>query len=202
MSDSAGGAPVERSDSRWTERETEFLSVTLRLLQKLGYERLTVDAVAAETKSSKTTIYRRWPSKADLVLAAFIEGTRLEAEPPNTGSLREDLLQLGAMACAEARRHSLTINAIMTEVPHSPVLGAALQGEFRHQRKQLMVAVFANAIARGEIDPSVLTDELWDVLPGYLVFRCTMSGLPPDDETVRMFVDNVLIPALTHTRTN
>ncbi len=64
---------AEPGQSCWTEREAELLTVTLRLLQSHGYDRLTVDAVAAEAKASKATVYRRWPSKADLVLAAFIE---------------------------------------------------------------------------------------------------------------------------------
>ena len=63
---------------------------TLQLLQEHGYDRLTVDAVAATARASKATVYRRWPSKAELVLAAFIEGIRQVAVPPETGTLRGD----------------------------------------------------------------------------------------------------------------
>jgi AcrR family transcriptional regulator len=83
--------------SPWLPRETELLAVTLRLLQEHGYERVTVDAVAATARASKATVYRRWPSKAELVLAAFIEGIRQVAVPPDTGTLRGDLLQLGKL---------------------------------------------------------------------------------------------------------
>ena len=69
--------------------------MTLQLLQEHGYDRLTVDAVAAAARASKATVYRRWPSKAELVLAAFIEGCRQIAVHPRTGTLRGDLLQLG-----------------------------------------------------------------------------------------------------------
>ena len=62
--------------SPWSPRETELLAVTLRLLQQHRYEGLTVEAVAATARASKATVYRRWPSKAELVLAAFIEGVR------------------------------------------------------------------------------------------------------------------------------
>ena len=62
--------------SQWSPRETELLAVTLRLLQEHGYDRLTLDAVAATARASKATVYRRWPTKAELVLAAFIEGIR------------------------------------------------------------------------------------------------------------------------------
>ena len=71
--------------SPWSPRETELLAVTLRLLQQHGYEGLTVEAVAATARASKATIYRRWASKAELVLAAFIEGVRQVAVPPHCG---------------------------------------------------------------------------------------------------------------------
>ncbi|HME77339.1 MAG TPA: helix-turn-helix domain-containing protein, partial [Mycobacterium sp.] len=56
----------------WSPREAELLAVTLRLLQQHGYDRLTLEAVAASAHASKATMYRRWPSKAELVLAAFL----------------------------------------------------------------------------------------------------------------------------------
>ena len=88
--------------SPWSPREAELLAVTLQLLQEHGYDGLTVDAVANTARASKATVYRRWPSKAELVLAAFTEGVRLVAVPPNTGTLRGDLLKL-AEVCSQAR---------------------------------------------------------------------------------------------------
>lgn len=76
--------------SPWSPREAELLAVTLQLLQEEGYDGLTVDAVAATARASKATVYRRWPTKAELVLAAFIEGVRQVAVAPETGSLRGD----------------------------------------------------------------------------------------------------------------
>jgi len=175
------------------------LAVTLRLLQQHGFDRLTVEAVAVEAKSSKATIYKRWPSKTELVLAAFIEGTREELVPPCTGSLRSDLLQIGALVCEHSRRHGSTMTAIMTEVSHCPELSAALQNEFVEQRRLLITQVLADAAGRGEIDAAAIHDELWDVLPGYLVFRSLIPGRPPTEETVRALVDDVLMPSLTGT---
>src|SRR3954463_15118569 len=97
--------PVIRSNSSdaacpWSPRETELLAVTLELLQEHGYDRLTLDAVATTAHASKATLYRRWPTKAELVMAAFIEGTRQVAVEPNTGTLRGDLLRLGEQILA------------------------------------------------------------------------------------------------------
>lgn len=176
--------------------------MTLRLLQQHGYDRLTVEDVANEAKSSKATIYRRWPSKLELVLAAFIEGTCAEVVPPRTGSLRSDLMEIGAAVCEHARVHASTMSAVMTEVSHSPALSAALQEEFVEQRKLLITEVLTDAANRGEIDAAAIPDEVWDVLPGYLVFRSLIPGRPPTEETVRMLVDEVLMPSLTRTRIN
>ncbi|OMC07223.1 TetR/AcrR family transcriptional regulator [Mycolicibacterium fortuitum] len=187
----------DASASQWTERESELLAVTLRLLQQHGYDRLTVEAVATEAKSSKATIYRRWPSKTELVLAAFIEGTRVQLVPPRTGSLRTDLLSIGTSVCTQAREHGSTMSAIMSEIAHSPELSAALQSQFVLQRKKLMRDVLTEAVERGEIEARAIHDELWDVMPGYLVFRSLIPGRPPTEATVRALVDDVLMPSLT-----
>jgi AcrR family transcriptional regulator len=171
--------------------------VTLKLLQQHGYDRLTVEAVATEAKASKATMYRRWPSKADLVLAAFIEGTRQSAIPPRTGSLRADLLAIGTSVCQQSLEHAGTMRAVLNEMSHSPALSAALQDKFVAHRNMLIKEVLGDAVARGEIAAEVINPEVWDVLPGYLVFRSMVSERPPTDETVRALVDEVLMPSLT-----
>src|SRR6476620_6548371 len=140
---SDGGA-----QSPWSPRECELLAVTLELLQEHGYDRLTLDAVATTAHASKATLYRRWPTKSELVLAAFVEGSRQVAVDPDTGSLRDDLLRLGAQARARGR---------------------------------------------GEIAAWAITEELWDVLPGYLICRTVLTGNTPARETIHNLVDNVLI---------
>src|SRR6476620_3948308 len=183
--------------SPWSPRETELLAVTLGLLQQEGYDRLTVDAVAATARASKATIYRRWPTKAELVLAAFVEGTRQVAVDPDTGKLRDDLLRLGEQICAHVSTHASTIRAVLVEVSRSAELGAMMQEQFLAQRKALMSHVLARAVDRGEIDASAITEDLWDVLPGYLIYRSILTGRAPSSRTVQDLVDNVLIPSLT-----
>jgi AcrR family transcriptional regulator len=195
-------APVTRSsnggaDSPWSPREAELLAVTLQLLQEHGYDRLTVDGVATAARASKATLYRRWPTKAELVLAAFVEGTRQVAVAPDTGTLRSDLLRLGESVCAHACAHAGTIRAVLVEVSRSAELDAMMQQQFLDQRKALMEHVLAQAVERGEIDASAVTEDLWDVLPGYLIYRSILTGRSPSDRTVQDLVDNVIIPSLT-----
>ncbi len=186
--------------SPWSPRETELLAATLQLLQEHGYDRLTVDAVAARARASKATVYRRWPSKAELVLAAFIEGIRQVAVPPETGTLRGDLLRMGEMICIQGQQHGGTIRAVLVEVSRSPALNDVMQQQFIEQRKALFNHILAQAVDRGEIDRAAINDELWDLLPHYLIFRSIMPGKPPTEQTVQALVDDVIIPSLTRHR--
>src|SRR6185312_7752713 len=181
-------APADASP--WSPREAELLAVTLQLLQKHGYDGLTVDAVANTARASKATVYRRWPSKAELVLAAFTEGVRQVAVPPNTGTLRGDLLKLGEICCQQSREHASTIRAVLVEVSHHPALNDAFQHNFIDQRKALIQQVLREAIDRGEIAQSAVTDDLWDLLPGYLIFRSIVPDHPPTRRTVQALVDD------------
>jgi AcrR family transcriptional regulator len=159
-----------------------------------------VDAVAATARASKATVYRRWPSKAELVLAAFIEGIRQVAVPPETGTLRGDLLHMGEVICQQGQQHAGTIRAVLVEVSRSPALNDVIQHEFIEQRKALMNHILQQAVDRGEIDQAAINDELWDLLPHYLIFRSIFPGRPPTEQTVEALVDDVIIPSLTRNR--
>ena len=185
------------ADCPWSPREAELLAVTLELLQEHGYDRLTLDAVATTAHASKATLYRRWPTKAELVMAAFVEGTRQVAVDPDTGTLRGDLLRLGEQISAHVSTHASTIRAVLVEVSRSAELDAMMQEQFLDQRRALMSRVLARAVDRGEIRASAITEELWDVLPGYLIYRTVLTGNTPARETIHNLVDNVLIPSLS-----
>lgn len=195
------GAMTQTADrsadaSPWSPREAELLAVTLQLLQEHGYDRLTVDAVANTARASKATVYRRWPSKAELVLAAFIESIRPIAVPPGTGTC--------AVICSPSvrrfragRQQASTIRAVLVEVSRHPALNDALQHQFLDQRKALLQDVLRQAVDRGEIAEAAINDELWDLLPNYLIFRCIVPGQEPNRETVQGLVDDFIIPGLT-----
>jgi AcrR family transcriptional regulator len=185
--------------SPWSPREIELLEVTLQLLQQHGYVGLTVDAVAAAARASKATVYRRWPSKAELVVAAFIESMRQVGTPPDTGTLRGDLLALGEVICGQARQHASTIRAVLFELWQNPALQEVLQQQFLDQRKAGIEHLQLKAMSRGEMQANAMSDELWDLLPGYLIFRSIIPGRPATKRTVQALVDDVIIPALTRT---
>ena len=89
------------------------------------------------------------------------------------------------------------MRAVLTEISRNPAMNAAIQDEFVRPRKLIMDEIRAAALQRGEIEASVVNDELFDLMPGYLTFRALITGQPPTAETVRMLVDDVLMPTLT-----
>ena len=95
------------------EREREILAATLAVLADVGYDRLTMDAVATAARASKATLYRRWQGKAALVVDALASQKHPVAEP-DTGSLRDDLV---ATYCGMGR---------LTDPHQVAVLGAVI----------------------------------------------------------------------------
>lgn len=178
-----------------TARENELLAVTLQLLQQNGYEGLTVDEVAATARASKSTVYRRWPTKAELVLAAVMQGMSQVAVAPGTGRLRTDLLAVGEAISEQARTHATTMRAVLVEASRNPALNAVMQQQFA-QRQNLINHVLAQAVDRGEIRAEAINDDLWDLLPGYLVFRAVIEDRPATRGTIEALVDDVILPSL------
>jgi Tetracyclin repressor-like, C-terminal domain len=130
-------------------------------------------------------------------LAAFIEGIRQVAVPPDTGTLRADLVHVGDLVREQVQQHASTIRAVLVEVSRNPALNEVMQRDFIDQRKALIGHVLQQAVDRGEIDQAAINDELWDLLPGYLIFRSIIQRRPPTQQTVQAVVDDVIIPSLT-----
>ena len=180
-----------------TPREAELLTVTLEVLKETGYDKFTVDAVVARAHASKTTVYRRWPSKAELVCAAFAHQVRDSGMPPDTGSLRGDLLQLAEMIARASRLYARTIAGILAASSRTPRLRELLVDDLYRDRRDQVYCVLRRAVGRGEIAQEAISEDIWDVLPGYISFRMLQHGRPVTAETLRALVDEVMMPSLT-----
>ena len=195
---SRGGAGRGLPGASLTPREKELLTVTLQVLSETGYDKLTVDQVVARAHASKTTVYRRWPSKAELVCAAFAHRTRGEfAIPPDTGTLRGDLLALAEMIARVAAEYGRVIAGILAAGERSPRLRELLAKDLYDQRRDQVQGVLRRAATRGEIAQQGIRDDLWDVLPAYILFRTLLHERPVPPATLRALIDEVLLPSLT-----
>ena len=193
-----GGAGRGLPGASLTPREKELLAVTLQVLSETGYDKLTVNQVVARAHASKTTVYRRWPSKAELVCAAFAHRTRGQfGLPPDTGTLRGDLLALAEMIARAAGEYGRVIAGILAAGERSPRLRALLAKDLYYERRDQVQGVLRRAATREEIAQQAIGDDLWDVLPAYILFRTLLDERPVPPTTLRALIDHVLLPSLT-----
>ena len=183
------------------ERESEILDAALALLARVGYDRMTMDAVAAEAKAGKATLYRRWSTKASLVVDALLRSKQaLQAPAVDTGSLREDLI---AMSCAEGgltdQQSSGVMAGVITALHHDPDFALEFRTRVVHPKLETTRALFERARERGEIAADLDLDLLAPALAGIVLHRSFVLGLPADEDTVAQVIDQIILPAATRT---
>lgn len=184
------------------EREADILDATVTVLCDVGYDRLTMDQVASLAKASKATLYRRWESKAELVIDALVRAKQMpNAEQADTGSLRGDLLSATCGKAGWARQIPMSAMAgLLTAINADPQLCRLWQERFLLPRLTWNRTVFERAQALGEVRPDVDLDLLSTLLPSMCSFRSMVQGLPVDEAFVTDVIDTVLIPAATGRR--
>ncbi|QIG42227.1 TetR/AcrR family transcriptional regulator [Nocardioides anomalus] len=183
------------------DRESEILEAALAVLAEVGYDRLTMDAVATKAKASKATLYRRWNGKVQLVIDALHHGHRHEGpglEMPDTGTLRGDLL---AAYCGHG---GLTDKpevdgfvAILTAISRDADFAEAFRSQVLAPKLAASSAIFDRAKARGEVREDVDIELLAPALAGIVLHRFFIMGEPPTPETIAQVVDQIILPAAT-----
>jgi AcrR family transcriptional regulator len=164
-----------------SERATAaILGAARELLEERGLKALSVDAIAARAGVSKATIYRWWPSKAAVVMDAFLAGTGPRMPFPDTGSAREDLrrqLRSVIRLFNEPRTRGPFV-ALIAESQHDPELARALRERFIASRRAAAREVFARGQARRELRADLDVELAIDALYGALYYRLLVSGEP------------------------
>ncbi|ELP64114.1 TetR/AcrR family transcriptional regulator [Streptomyces turgidiscabies] len=182
------------------EREAELYGATLDLLREVGYEALTMDAVAARTKSSKATLYRQWGGKAELVVRAmrhFKPGGAALTDI-DTGSLRGDFhtLLLRENDCA-MEQNSALMRALGMAAHANPDLLQALRELLIEPELVEFNKVLQRAVDRGEIradNPAI--GYVVHMMIGGFIARTLIDELPPTQAYLRSYLDAVVLPAL------
>jgi AcrR family transcriptional regulator len=187
-----GGRPLDQT------RDDAIRMAALEVLAEDGYDRLTIDAVAARARAGKATVYRRWRSKAELVVDAVACRAPAIGPPPDTGSLRGDLhamvtRKLGALEPGEADQ----MLGLVSALPRHPELQRAFRECFITPRHGMLGQILERAVARGEIPSARDLAVVADVLPALVLHRLFLTGRPPDEEFLRSVVDQVLVPLAT-----
>jgi len=189
-----------RSRPADSHRVAAICDAALELLQDVGYDRLTVDAVAARAHASKATLYRHWPQgKAQLVVAAL----KARSTPPvvctDTGSLRSDLLALLGTVAASLTREDLGLMAgLLLAMRSDEELAAAVRKQILEDKENLAERLIARAEARGEQVRPDAAALLHELLPALLFTHPLLHGALIDEQYIKHVVDDVLLPVLTY----
>lgn len=186
-----------------TGRDAAICDATLALLAEVGYDRMSMDAVAARAHASKATIYRRWPGKRELVLEALSRRHGRPEEPPDTGSLRADLVaSLAAMARTADCDEGELMAGVLRAMRQAPELGACVRDQVVDRRREVIRAVVERAAARGELPPDVdhraRADLVHEVAGALWAQRVLVVGGAVDDAFIAHVTDDVLLPLLSH----
>ncbi|MEU3888045.1 TetR/AcrR family transcriptional regulator [Streptomyces sp. NPDC029041] len=181
------------------EREAELYTAVLDLLREVGYDTLTMDAVAARTRSSKATLYRQWGGKAQLVVKALRHNKPVKnLDEVDTGSLRGDFHALLARADdAEMEQNGALMRGLATAMHANP----DLRSEFRSQIIEPEIAdsrrVLQRAVDRGEVRADCPALEfVMHMMLGAIVTRAIIDDRPPTAAFVTSYIDAVVLPAL------
>ncbi|WP_432478842.1 TetR/AcrR family transcriptional regulator [Nocardioides sp. GXQ0305] len=180
------------------DREQEILDATLTVLADAGYDRLTMDAVAAEAKASKATLYRRWSSKPALVVDAVCSH-KVHPAIPDTGSLRGDLLAAhSGMGGLNDTRALAVQAAVVTAMARDAEFAATYRRDFLGPKLAAARTIFERARARGEIRDDVDLDLVAPALPGIVLHRVFLLGDEATPDLVTQVIDEIILPAVSH----
>ena len=178
-------------------RDAAICDATLALLLEVGYDRMSMDAVAARAHASKATIYRRWPGKQELVLDAVrARGVGLTVAE-DTGSLRGDLMATYRSAIhGSAADDADLIAGVLRAMRTAPELADCVRSQVIESKCDVSRVIVARAIARGELPAETDPLILHEVASALWFHRVLVVGGPVDDGFIAHVVDDVLMPLL------
>ncbi|MET9474057.1 MULTISPECIES: TetR/AcrR family transcriptional regulator [unclassified Streptomyces] len=178
-------------------REAELYAAVLDLLREVGYDALTMDAVAVRARASKATLYRQWGSKPELVVKALRHQKPVSIGEIGTGSLRGDFHEM-VMHADDCRmeQHTSLMRGLAMAVRGNADLLCALRELFEPETIGLD-RMLRRAVERGDIRADNPTLEyVPQMLVGALVVRGLIDNQPPTQAFLTAYIDAVVLPAL------
>lgn len=202
---------VDGVSTRGEAREEAILGATLELLAEVGYDRMSVDAIAVRAHASKATIYRRWAGKAELVVTAVERrpgertaeqldtGQRSAGRSEDPGDLREDLLDtLQPMRDGLVGQDAGLLLGLMTAMHRDEELTRTVRVRMVDTKRRAFDPAIERARARGELPTTIDRELLAELCSAMLFSRAFVTGQALDDDFLAELVDHVLLPLLQH----
>ncbi|WP_055601680.1 TetR/AcrR family transcriptional regulator [Streptomyces aureus] len=179
--------------------ERAILEATLEQLGSVGWNGLTMEGVAVGAQTGKAAVYRRWPSKEDLVADALQAGLPALDEAPDLGNVREELYEL----CRRVRdvmysKPGFALRAVLHECDsdaaerfHSLIVTGVVEPSAR-----LFRDVLRRGIARGEVRADANNDLVVDVVPAMMMYRSKVCASEWPDREIADLIDRIMVPLL------
>jgi AcrR family transcriptional regulator len=190
-------AVQHRGRSLDNSRDVALREATLGLLAEIGYDRLTIDGVAARAHAGKTTIYRRWPGKAELVVDALncLKGTMTV---PDTGSLQGDLDAIARGSSGTDNQFDARLMmGLITALAHDAELRLVFRERLIDPRQAILKSVFERAIIRGEVAADRNLDLVASLFPALMLQHFLTYGETPQPDFAEQVMNDVIIPLAT-----
>lgn len=180
-------------------RDADLLDAALEVLAEVGYVGMTMDMVAARAKAGKGAMYRRWPSKTELVLEALarLKGTAVDLQRlPDTGTLRGDLLAMFKPQSLQDSERTLKVFAGIASISHDARFTAAVTDLMVTPWAQAHRALMQRAQARKEVAADAELDALSKLVAQLAGFRTIIERKPFTRDFLVSVLDGVVLPAL------
>jgi AcrR family transcriptional regulator len=199
-----GESPPHRSGDHRTrprrrgrDLDIAILEAAVAEIETYGYAALSMERVAERARASKASLYRRWPTKVELVLAAVHELLSDRTAAPETGSLRGDLLALLRSAAELLTGPAGTaIRGLVSDALRDRRLAAQLRDYTRGRSVAVMADIVRHAVERGELPSGMITVRQLDAGLSVMRFHFLIHGGPVPDQVIMEIVDEVMLPLL------
>lgn len=158
-------------------------------LATVGYDGFRVDAVAARANTSKTVLYRRWPTRAELVLAALRKHARVKSKIPDSGSLQRDLTIVLKWLSDRYRDFPEIVRGLMVELPDAA-------GRVAQSSMNVLQVVLDRAVERGEVDALKITPRLIRVPLDLARYEMFVNRRPLTKQQIAEIVNDIFMPLI------
>ncbi len=178
----------------------EILTAALDLVLEIGFRAVSIEAIAAKTGVAKTTIYRRWPNKAAVIMEGFISQLRHAAFFPKAGRAADRIrLQLHVTAKAFRGRDGALVKALLAEAQFDPELAKAFREKWTLPRRKLVSSILQEAISQGAVRADIDMEAAIDSLYAPLYYRLQIGTGPISDTYVERIFEQGMVGLRTGT---
>jgi AcrR family transcriptional regulator len=186
-------SPTKGGRPRSAKADKAILAAATKLTLDKGFAALSMDAIAAEAKVGRMTVYRRWPNKAAIIMAAFV--ARVDPNTvfvPGKNYLETIRAQMRTMARTFRGKDGTLMRALLAAAQLDPELAAALRDQWTTPRRRMAVTYLEEGIERGFFRPDTSPDAIIDILYGPIYYRLQMGTGPLSDAYVDEIFDHAM----------